>query len=170
MEEGAVNQLCNRLQATELENKEIIVELESVEEVINRGKKCLLVKLLTNKYYNREAFKSTMKKIWRPVKPLCLSEIGDGLMMAEFEEYYDKLRVVCDGPWSFDKYLVLVKDFTGKQQVKTTRLTEATFWICIHDLPFMAHNRYIGRLIGSSLGSLVEVVIEEGGWWYGANI
>lgn len=122
----------------------------------------MLVKLLTKKYYNREAFKSTMKKIWHPVKPLCFSEIGDGLMVSEFEEYSDKLRVVCDGPWSFDKCLVLVKDFSREQQVKTIKMTEVAFWIRIHDLPFMVRNEYIGRLIGSSLGRLVEVDIEEG--------
>lgn len=63
MVEGAVDQLCNKLKATELENEEIVVELKSIEEVMSRGKKCMLVKLLSNKYYNKEAFKLTMKKI-----------------------------------------------------------------------------------------------------------
>lgn len=43
-------------------------------------------------------------------------------MMADFEDYNDKQRVVCDGPWNLDECLVLVKDFEGEQQVKTIKL------------------------------------------------
>lgn len=63
MEEVVVNHLCDKLQAIELENEEIGVELESVEEVVSKGEKCLLVKMLSSKYYNKEAYKSMMKKI-----------------------------------------------------------------------------------------------------------
>lgn len=51
MAEGDVDHLCDKLKATELENEEIFVELHKVEGVVNRGKKCLLVKLLSNKYF-----------------------------------------------------------------------------------------------------------------------
>lgn len=161
---GVVNQFCDKLKATKLESEEIIVKLELVEEVLSREKKYQLVKLLSSKYYNREAFKSTMKKIWRLIKPLRFFEMGGGWMMAKLEDYINKQRVVRDGPWNFDKCLVLVKDFDGKQEVKTSWMTEAAFWIQIHELPFMAQNEYIGRLVGSSLGRLEEVDIEEGEW------
>lgn len=75
----------------------------------------MLVKLLTNRYYNQEAFRITMRKVWRPAKSLHFQEMGAGLMLAEFENYNDKVRVSWDGPWHFDKCLVLVKDFDGTQ-------------------------------------------------------
>lgn len=86
------------LKTIELENEELVVDFNSVEEVLKRGKSFLLLRLLTTQYYNREALKNTMR--W---------------VMAEIEQHNDKLRVVCDGPWSFNKNLILVKEFDGLQ-------------------------------------------------------
>lgn len=79
------------------------------------GKMCLLVKLLTSKYYNQEAFKATMWLVWRLVKPLRFHDTGEGLMMAEFELNSYKIRVIRDGTWSFDKNIILVKEFEGSK-------------------------------------------------------
>lgn len=62
-----------------------------------RRKTFLLVKLLSQKYFNKEAFKSTMKKVWKPLKPIWFHEIGEGLMLTEFENIHDKVRVIRDG-------------------------------------------------------------------------
>lgn len=61
-----VHTLCECLKATELENEELHVELELAGEVVDIGKKCLIVKLLTSKYFKWEAIKTTMKKVWHP--------------------------------------------------------------------------------------------------------
>lgn len=121
MEEGDVNHLCDKLKVTELENEENIVELQEVVGVVNRGKKCLLVKLLSSKYFNREASKSTLKKIWHPAKSLCFSEIGEGLLLVDFEDYNDKQRFMHNGPWSFNKSLILVKEFNMSNRLKPSR-------------------------------------------------
>lgn len=52
--------LCNRLLLTELEVEEIQANVHEVNEVINWGEHCLLLKLLSNHYFNHEAFKTTM--------------------------------------------------------------------------------------------------------------
>lgn len=96
--DDSVDTLCEQLKLTKLKKEEIVVELNEVKEVVNRGKNCLLVKLLTRKYFNKQAFKSTMKKLWRPTKSLHFSKMGAGLMIAEFEDLNDKHRVIKDGP------------------------------------------------------------------------
>lgn len=82
--------------------------------------------------------------------------------MAEFELDNDKLRVIWDGPWSFNKNLILVKDFVGSQQVKNIKMVEALFWIRVYNLPLSAWNEYIGRLIGNSLGKFKEIDLDNG--------
>lgn len=62
MEEG-VEDLYERLMATDIKREEIWVDLSAVNEVVSRGKNCLLVKLLSNKYFNREAFKYIMRRV-----------------------------------------------------------------------------------------------------------
>lgn len=154
--------LCERLMATDLENEEIWVDLGTVDEVVNKGKNCLLVKLLTNKYFNREAFKYTMHRVRKPVKAIQFHEIGVGIMMAEFNDQSDKYRVIKDGPWNFYKSLTLVKEFEGQQQGKTINMNEASLQIRFFDLPLMARNEYVGNLLGEALGRVEEVDIDYG--------
>lgn len=103
---------------------------------MDRGKMSPLVKLLTFKYYNCEAFKATMQRVWHPVKSVRFHDMDEGLMMAKFEMHI-KIRV-WDDPWNFDKSFILVKDFEGSQQVKIIKMENASFWIRVYDLPLMA--------------------------------
>lgn len=103
-----------------------------------------------------------MKKAWRPVKNVCLREWNSILTLIEFEDIQDKERAIRERPWSFDNQLVLVKEVDGHQQVYHIRLTEAMFSVHFHDLPLIARNEYIGNLIGSKIGWVVEVDIEKG--------
>lgn len=113
--EAGVEDLCDQLRVTDLEQEELRIEPSFIGEVIARGRNCLLTKLLSSKYYNREAFKATMKMVWKSGKPIWFHDMGAGFMMVEFENPSDKLRVLHDGPWNFDKSLILLKDFEGGQ-------------------------------------------------------
>lgn len=83
-------------------------------------------------------------------------------MMAEFESMQDKQRVTREGPWNFDKGLILVKDFEGTKQVKNICMAKASFWIKVHDLPWMARNEFIGHELGNTLGKLEKIDVEYG--------
>lgn len=83
-------------------------------------------------------------------------------MLIEFEDIRDKECVIQEGPWSFDKQLVLLKEVEGNQLVHQMRVTEPLFWIFLHGLPLGARNEYIGDLIGSKIGMVEEVDIENG--------
>lgn len=82
--------------------------------------------------------------------------------MVEFDNLVDKLRVLRDRPWHFDKALLLTKDFVGEQQVKNIHMREAAFWVRIHDLPLMAQYEFVGREVGEVLGLVEEVDLEQG--------
>lgn len=43
-----------------------------------------MVKLYTNRPYNMEAFKLTVKKICRPTNAVCFTKLGSGIMMTIF--------------------------------------------------------------------------------------
>lgn len=73
-----VEKLCDQLTLIELEQEEIHVECSSWEEVLTKGSHYLIAKLHTNRPYNHDEFKNTMKKVWRPTKPIKFHELGDG--------------------------------------------------------------------------------------------
>lgn len=96
--EAVVNDLCGQLYLTKLEYEEIRVDACPLEEVLAKGQHCLMTKLLTLRPYNREAFKTTIKKIWRPVKPVTFHEMESDIIVVVFEDKMDKTRVMHDGP------------------------------------------------------------------------
>lgn len=59
-------------------------------------------------------------------------------MLAEFDDKVDKKPIVTKGPWNFDEKLILLKKFDGTQQACNLSITEALFWVRVHDLPMMA--------------------------------
>lgn len=65
-----------------------------------------------------------------------------------FEDPGHKDRVIREGPWSFDKYLVLLKQFADEIQVSKIIITEATFCIRLYDLPLHAMTERVASLIG----------------------
>ncbi|XP_042964598.1 uncharacterized protein LOC122298810 [Carya illinoinensis] len=157
-----LEEMYKNLSLTEAESEEIIVDVGKLQDaVLSRGK-CLVVKLLTHRHYNREAFKHTMRRAWRPVRGIKFRDLNSSIMLIEFDDECDKDRVIRDGPWSFDKHLVLVKEVEGHQQVHQIQFTEASFLVRLHDLPFIARNEYMGSLLGSKIGKVIEVDIVKG--------
>lgn len=53
-------------------------------------------------------------------------------------------------------------EFDGKQQVHNICITKTLFWVRMHNLPLMARNEYIERLIGKTLEKVEEVDLESG--------
>lgn len=56
---------------------------------------------------------------------------------------------------------MLLKEFEGEQQIHHVHIIEVLFWIWVHGLPHMARNECLGRMIGSSLGRVEEVNMDN---------
>lgn len=78
------------------------------------------------------------------------------------EDTRDKAKVIQEGPWSFDKHLVLTQEVDGRTQVNQITFSEALFWVRIHDLPLRARNYSVGKFIGNEIGRVEEIDLEEG--------
>ncbi|XP_042974654.1 uncharacterized protein At4g02000-like [Carya illinoinensis] len=103
-----------------------------------------------------------MRKVWRLVKSVKFRDLNAEFTLVEFEDSRDRAKVVREGPWSFDKHLVLLKEFDSLIQISKLELVKAPFWVRIHDLPLIARNEYIGKLVGSALGEVLEVDLDKG--------
>ncbi|CAI9784834.1 unnamed protein product [Fraxinus pennsylvanica] len=114
--------MCEQLSLIEQEEDVLVLE---EEEVItpHQSEKRLLLKLLSSKYFNKEAFKNSIKRVWHPNKALSIRDISTNLFLAEFEDNRDKERVKHDDPWAFDEHLVLTKDVLSKSTSPSLRQT-----------------------------------------------
>ncbi|XP_040998212.1 uncharacterized protein LOC121244266 [Juglans microcarpa x Juglans regia] len=160
--DDSIQDLYQRLSLTKKESEEIVVVPEQLQDSIIGGDKCLIMKLFTDKHYNKDVFKSTMRKALRLTMGVRFRDLSSTLMFVEFDDRRDKEKVIQEGPWSFDKHLVLLKDVDGRKQVKQIQLTSASFWVRLHDLPLMARNEYVGRLLGEKIGVFEKVDVDEG--------
>ncbi|XP_042973000.1 uncharacterized protein LOC122304802 [Carya illinoinensis] len=149
-----------KLSFTAKESAGVVVETGRLEDVRAQGEKSLMVRLLTERYFNREAFKQTMQRIWRPTKSVKFRDLTLGMMLVEFDDPRDKIRVLHGGPWTFNKKLVLTMKFEGHLQVHEVSMTIADFCVRIHDLPLIACNEYVGKLIGDTLVKVIEVDVD----------
>lgn len=118
--------------------------------------------LLNDDHFNKEAIKQTMREIWRPVKKIMIKDLGSNLMLAEFKDHRDEVRVMREGPGSFDKHLLLMKELNICQQLNQIKIIEASFWVWIFDLPLQVMNGKVGKLIGEAISIVEEIDVEQG--------
>lgn len=122
----------------------------------------MVMKLFTESPYNKEAMKQTMRKAWRSVGRVKSRDLNHSIMLVESIDIRDKNHVIREGPWSFDKNLVMFVEGDGCLQVHQIEFKHALFWIHLHDLPLLALTEPMGRRIGASIWRVEEVDAEEG--------
>ena len=74
---------------------------------------CLLGKLITNRYFNRAALKTTMLRLWGEGRGITVQDMGVNLFIFQFKDEVKCGRVMNVAPWMFDKYLLVLKEFDG---------------------------------------------------------
>ena len=75
---------------------------KDVEVSIHR----LAGRFYTKRVLNVDAVARTFKPLWRTVGELKIRDIGEHILLFEFEDVLDLERVMEFEPWSYDKHLV----------------------------------------------------------------
>ncbi|XP_050232990.1 uncharacterized protein LOC126681492 [Mercurialis annua] len=140
MEEGLVA-ACSQLRLTEDEQETITLEDVINDNAKEKAELSLVGKLLTQKPYNLIHMKNALISAWKLAIGFTIRDIGDDLFICEFFSKLDKNRILHDGPWNFDKQLILFE----------------LFWVRIYNLPMNCRGRATVSKIGSKLGKIVEV-------------
>ncbi|XP_023907828.1 uncharacterized protein At4g02000-like [Quercus suber] len=69
------------------------------------------------------------------------------------------IRVLTNGPWTFDKYLLAVHKLGEEEQIQNISFDKVSFWVQLHDIPAKRMTKEIGERIGGMLGEVEEVDI-----------
>ena len=120
--EDELEKLGKKLSFTEEEDESISLGSGTMEAAKTVGKNCLLMKVLSHKYMNVEALRKNMRMLWKPNKGVQINEIGEELFLAEFEDGRDKKRIMDMSLWTYEKQLILLKEFEGEQAPKDIQL------------------------------------------------
>ncbi|XP_058741861.1 uncharacterized protein LOC131614267 [Vicia villosa] len=138
------------------EEEGVIAEEEEVcgEEIFQRT---LAGKLWTDNSFNSRAFTSTMTGAWKLKNPVEIQELSKNLYLFRFATKRDLESVLRNGPWSFDRNLLILTRVSGEEQPSALNMHFGTFWVRIYELPLMLRTESMARKLGGILGSLEEV-------------
>lgn len=82
--EECLEDFSRKLSITVKEGEEVHVTNEILNDYIMMNNNWLLVKLLTDRPFNKEAFKITMCKAWKPLHPMVFRELDNLVFIVEF--------------------------------------------------------------------------------------
>ncbi|XP_021761808.1 uncharacterized protein LOC110726645 [Chenopodium quinoa] len=131
-----------------------VVESEQLTEKFNL---MLIGRLVTNRPYNVEAFKSTMIKVWTLSNKLIIRTLSPNLYVFQFFHWRDKEKVLTGRPWCFDNMLLVLKEIEGGEQPEQVSLFHSPFWVRLRNLPFNCRSDNDVRELVINLGDLMEI-------------
>lgn len=103
-----LEKLWSKLSFTEEEDEGITLGSNSTKAARERGRFCVVLKILSHKIINVEALRKNMNMLWKPSNGVKFSELKEDLVLVEFGDERDKRRVLDMSPWSYEKQLVLL--------------------------------------------------------------
>uniref|UniRef100_A0A2N9GDA6 Reverse transcriptase domain-containing protein n=1 Tax=Fagus sylvatica TaxID=28930 RepID=A0A2N9GDA6_FAGSY len=107
---------------------------------------------LTRRRINIEAIAKTFRPLWRAAKGFTLRDMGENKVLFTFQDSIDAERVIQNGPWSYDRSLVICKRVEANIPITEIKFTHSLFWVQIHDLPVLSLNKEVSETIGRTLG------------------
>lgn len=158
--DSIVKQL-GELKVTEVE-KACVFRLQEGEIDKSRQKleNAILCKVFSNKKINPDIFSSKMPKIWNQEQTL-ISCVGFNIFLCKFRNAHIKCKILEGDPWFFDKAMILMEEPKGDSCGEEVKFRYVSFWTHFHKLPFACFTRKSVKEIGSLLGRVEQIDLEE---------
>ena len=71
------------------------------------------------------------------------------------------------GPWSFDKYLLILHKLDAGEAVTKVQFNRASFWVQILGLTTMCQTKDVSCQIGRTVGEVEKVDVDDNGFRLG---
>ena len=137
------------------------------EKGASLGKTCVVGKLIADHLVSKEIIRTTLLWGWKPTVTPSFKVLGDNLFLVDFGDERDKQRVLKRRPWFFEGNLFVVEDYDGLTTPTNFLFDKAAFWIRMSNLPLTCMSLIVGQQIGSSMGHVEEVDVDDSGMGWG---
>lgn len=111
----------------EEEEVELDAPKEEWEPMVVRGSVCVVGKLLADRIVGKEIIRTPLISAWQPTGRVTFKTLGTNLFLIDFENGWDKDRIMEGCPWMFDGHLVSLADFDGLTPVSEIDFEKAAF-------------------------------------------
>lgn len=85
-----------------------------------------------------------------------IKEVESGLFLFQFYHQFDIQRILKQGPWSFDKHLLILSVLPEGVVPQEVLLYTVPFWGQVHDLPIGFMSETVGKGLGDFIGEFLE--------------
>ncbi|OMO50310.1 hypothetical protein CCACVL1_30518 [Corchorus capsularis] len=140
------------------ENRVVIADadwLDGTEEGVPRFH--LLGKLFSKRRPNVEGLRMAMFQGWKLDGAMIVKEAGDNLYVFQFEDAVERDWVLVNQPWSFNRSLLVLREFDGLQTPEEVNFEICPVWMRVFKLPILMMTDKVGVAIGSVIGDVLEV-------------
>jgi hypothetical protein len=124
-------------------------------------------KLIVDRMVSKEIICTQLIRGWKLEGTPSFKVLGDNMFLVELETEKDKTRILEGRPWSVEGHLFAVEDYDGLSSPSNFQFEKAVFWVRINNLPLSCMSLFVGNQIGSSMGQVLEVDVDEGGMGWG---
>ncbi|XP_030923329.1 uncharacterized protein LOC115950238 [Quercus lobata] len=150
---------CARLKLSVREDVEVAIHASLTEDG-----PVLIGKFYTKRIINLELVIRVLRSVWRAEHSFEASDLGENKVMFLFQSKDDMERVLLLSLWSFNQYLLLLHKLVRGEVIKDIKFDRSPFWIQIHELPIMCQTKEVGMSIGTTLGEVEKVDVNEKGF------
>lgn len=129
-------QLVNEMKLSHSDPNEV-VNLEEADARIGeeRLSRCLVVKILSPKAINRDAFRQQMPRILRAERHMNIEDTGDNTFVFELYSLRDRNRSLNERPWNVSRNLLIFKEPTGLNNPQSMLFEKIDIWVQLHIIP-----------------------------------
>ncbi|KFK27532.1 hypothetical protein AALP_AA8G395600 [Arabis alpina] len=147
----------NLAMEAEEENHVIVLPPEIWEEIQERNRKSLVVKLLNPKVQKTREISLALPKAWRLTESVTSTTLEyNSKVMFHFESEADLLSVLNQQPWTFKDWMLVIDRFSEDNE-NPNYLRFIDFWVEISGIPSNYRFDEVIEDIGALLGEVLEV-------------
>lgn len=117
---------------------------------------CLVGTVLTDTPVRFQFMEERLHSIWCPGQRVTITQAGENRFHFQFYHEWDVERVLQNGPWTFDGFLLVLKKLEIGEAIADVQFNEAEVWVQVFNLPHGYMNEYVGMLIGCHIGRFVK--------------
>ncbi|WJX41610.1 hypothetical protein P8452_28938 [Trifolium repens] len=119
-------------------------------------RRTLAGKLWTDSPFNVRAFKQTMIQAWRLKNQVEVEDLKKNLFLFWFATKKDADLVLKNGPWSFDRNLLILNRVSGDEQPADLEMNKVAFWVRVYELPLKVRSDSMAKKLGNIIGQFEE--------------
>lgn len=117
-----------------------------------------------------EVMRKTFKFSWKIESGLQVELLEKNMFTFQFLNKDDRICVLNQGPWLFDKFLLVLEFPIRAQKSSDYSFSFAAFWIHFLDLPLDWYNTEMAERLSNAVGEYEDVDSINGFHFWGASL